>query len=298
MPVAATDEPGSSSAASRFQSTALANAWRTQRVVERRLADVEAVVGDRQRGVAPQRRPEAAVVRDPAGVDEPDRRHVDVPADERVDRALAVERGQHPDGVDGGLARPVARVRLEDPGVRVDAVERVAAAADELAGIGRDLAVAHRRRHDRERGAGDDRRAGLPPPRSRSTTTVRSPSARTPSVDGSVDAPLSRSRAPTMSATSEASGDGLPGVNRRRQLWTTSSAVSGVPSLNARPSRRVKVTWLAVRRRRSTTRRGPVGRPATGRRRSASRTAGSRTRRCRGHRGGPGRWTRACRRRS
>ena len=29
MPVAATDEPGSSSAASRFQSTAFANAWRT-----------------------------------------------------------------------------------------------------------------------------------------------------------------------------------------------------------------------------------------------------------------------------
>ncbi len=61
-----------------------------------------------------------------------------------------------------------------------------------------------------------------PPPRSMSTTTVRSPSARTPSVLVSELAPESSSRAPSTSAISEASGDGSPGMNRRRQLWTTS----------------------------------------------------------------------------
>ena len=40
---------------------------------------------------------------------------------------------------------------------------------------------------------------------------MRSPSARTPSVETSVEAPLSRSRAPTISATSDASGDRLRG---------------------------------------------------------------------------------------
>ena len=74
-----------------------------------------------------------------------------------------------------------------------------------------------------------------PPPRSMSTITVRSPSARTPSVVTSVEAPLSRSRAPLTSAISDASGDGCQPSNSRRQLWTTSSALSGVPSLNCEP---------------------------------------------------------------
>ena len=102
IPVAATDEPGSSSDARRFQSTAIANAWRTLRVVERRLAGVEAVVGHRERRIAAQRRAEVAVVGDPAGVDERDRRHVDVARHERVDRALAAEVGEHPHGLIAG----------------------------------------------------------------------------------------------------------------------------------------------------------------------------------------------------
>ena len=47
-----------------------------------------------------------------------------------------------------------------------------------------------------------------------------------------------RSRRPATPA-----GTGWSGVNSRRQLWTTSAAVSGVPSLNVRPSRSVNVTW-------------------------------------------------------
>ena len=89
-------------------------------------------------------------------------------------------------------------------------------------------------------GAPDTMAGRSPPPRSRSTTTVLSPSARTPSVSMSVDCPERSARTPTTSAMSEASGDGSRGSKSRRQLWTTSAAVNGDPSLNVRSGRRLE----------------------------------------------------------
>ena len=89
-------------------------------------------------------------------------------------------------------------------------------------------------------------------------------------------APVSSSRAPSTSAISEASGDGSPGMNSRRQLRTTSSARSGEPSLNSRPGaeRERHLPSLVL----DDPRLGEGGADGerTGPPRSASRTAGSR----------------------
>ncbi len=210
-PVAGTDEPGSSSWARRRQSTAFANAWRTRASSNGGRVRVEPVVGHRQRRVAAERRAQRPVVGDPSGVDEADRGHVHLARHERVDGALRPGGWSASGPSRWPVSGPVVRVGREHERVRGrPATGRSRRCPRRLPGRVGSRRRRRRGRHDRERRAGHDRRQVTPAPLE---VDDDAPVAvgRTPSVVTSVDRPLSRSRAPTTSAISDASGDGLPG---------------------------------------------------------------------------------------
>ena len=125
-------------------------------VVERRLADIEAVVLGAQRRHFDQLRAKTLVVGDPRGIEATDRRVVQVAVLEHLHRAATADVADELDGLDGGLAGPVVRVRLEDHGRAVLLGQDVAAAGDEaIAGQQGGRVLPHPGRHDPEGRAGD-----------------------------------------------------------------------------------------------------------------------------------------------